>query len=156
LPRSAALPDRTDRTWSSELGTAEAYVAGPAGRPEVEPARRAHVPRDVAPRAAPDHAEGRPCGGFLLLVIVGPDTVTPFPDVTQRVVQSPVIGCLAADRFRSIWAVAVIPGDLVEVTAITRRVGPRATRVFPLGLRREAKRQTIELFVQALNKFLTL
>ena len=56
---SASLTRPPPLTTPPELGTAETQVAAPVRGHVAAAVRRAHVLRDVEPRAAPDHAVGR-------------------------------------------------------------------------------------------------
>src|SRR5271166_5988663 len=75
LPRSAHDP-------LPELGTAEAQAVAPDRGPAVVAERRAHAPRVVAPRAAPDHAVGgrgigRRRRARLLSIVFHPNILAP-------------------------------------------------------------------------------
>src|SRR5271157_5723156 len=125
LPRSAHDP-------LPELGPAEAQVVEPERGPVAAAARRAHDPRDAAPRAAPDHAGG---GRSTLACAILPVRVgTPLPHIAQHVVETPTVGLLQGNRMGLSATVLGVPGNLVQVSiARCRRSGP--ARVLPLFLR---------------------
>ena len=143
-----------------ELGTAEAQVAVPVRGLAAVAVRRAHVPRIVDPRAAPDHAVGgrrfgRRRASFLGIVI-HPNIRAPLPHIPQHVVQAPGIRFLAGDGVGLISAVLVVPRDGIEVFRVTRGLRPRAAGVLPLSLRGKRQLDTIKPGIQRRQEFLAL
>ena len=63
----------------------------------------------------------------------------PFPDITHRIIYSPLVGFFSSNNMRSITGVSVIPGiraiSIVASVVVSRRTGAR--RDFPHCFRRQ-------------------
>ena len=142
VPRSALL-----LLAGQNCGDAKAQAIVPEPRPEVAPKRRTAAITVVRPTAASIHpvvclfrASG--VGNGLLTILSVPIVVTPFPDISVHVVQSPFVRQLCADRLSLASAVGAIPSVLFQLIIVVSetvfRFRPRPARIFPFSFGRQS------------------